>query len=77
MWVRTSSYFRAPPRRQRQHQTPDGRSRRRPKRRYPGERLWAGRPAFRRLLVRGEGKAENDLGFVPLACVLILLRRTL
>jgi transposase len=41
------------------------------------ERFFAWLQAFRRLLVRWEVKAENYLGFVNLACVLILLRRTL
>ena len=41
------------------------------------ERFFAWLQAFRRLLVRWEVKAENYLGFVNLACVLILLRHTL
>jgi transposase len=67
----------APHRRNRQHKTQDGRPLRRQNRRYKGERFLAWRQAFRRLLVRWEVKAENYLGFVHLACVLILLRRTL
>ena len=67
----------APHRSNRQHQTQDGRPLRRQKRRYKVERFFAWLQAFRRLLVRWEVKAENYLGFVNLACVLILLRRTL
>jgi transposase len=67
----------APHRSNRQHKTQDGRPLRRQKRRYKVERFFAWLQAFRRLLVRWEVKAENDLGFVHLACVLILLRRTL
>jgi transposase len=67
----------APPRKNRQNKTQDGRPWRRKKRRYKVERFFAWRQAFRRVLVRWEVKAENGLGFVNLACVLILLRRTL
>jgi transposase len=67
----------APHRCHRVNRTQDGRSLRRKKRRYKVERFFAWLQAFRRLLVRWEGKAENYLGFVNLACVLILLRHTL
>lgn len=67
----------APHRRNRKHKTQDGRPLRRQKRRDKVERFFAWLQAFRRLLVRWEVKAENYLGFVNLACVLILLRRTL
>lgn len=56
--------------------TQDGRPLRRRKRRWKVERFFAWLQALRRLLVRWEVKAENYLGFVNLACVLILLRRT-
>ena len=58
-------------------QTQDGRPLRRKKRPWKVERFFAWLQAFRRLLIRWEVKAENYLGFVHLACVLILLRRTL
>jgi transposase len=67
----------APHRSNRKHKTQDGRPLRRQKRRYKVERFFAWLQAFRRWLVRWEVKAENYLGFVHLACVLILLRRTL
>jgi transposase len=67
----------APHRSNRKHKTQDGRPLRRKRRRYKVERFFAWLQAFRRLLVRWEVKAENYLGFVNLACVLILLRRTL
>jgi transposase len=67
----------APHRCNRVNRTQDGRSLRRQKRRYKVERFFAWLQAFRRLLVRWEVKAENYLGFVHLACVLILLRHTL
>jgi transposase len=67
----------APHRSNRQHKTQDSRPLRRQKRRYKVERFFAWWQAFRRWLVRWEVKAENYLAFVQLACVLILLRRTL
>jgi transposase len=38
------------------------------------ERLFAWLGNFRRLVVRYERRAENYLGFVRLACMVILLR---
>jgi transposase len=67
----------APHRSNRQHKTQDGRPLRRQKRRWKVERFFGWLPAFRRGLVRWEVKSQNYLGFVQLACVLILLRRTL
>jgi len=55
-------------------QTQDGRALRRFKRRWKVERLFAWLYNFRRLVVRYEYHAENFLGFVQLACVMILLR---
>jgi transposase len=66
----------APPRSNRKNKTQDGRPLRRQKRRWQGERFLGWLQAFRRVLVRGEVQAQNYLGFVQLACVLILLRRT-
>jgi transposase len=54
--------------------TQDGRPLRRYKRRWKVERLFAWRQNFRRVLVRHEYYAENDLGFVHLGCIMILLR---
>jgi transposase len=54
--------------------TQDGRPLRRDKRRGKVARLFAWRQNFRRVLVRHEYQAANDLGFVQLGCILILLR---
>jgi transposase len=54
--------------------TQDGRALRRFKRRWKVERLFAWLYHFRRLVVRYEFHAENYLGFIQLACLLILLR---
>jgi transposase len=55
-------------------QTQDGRPLRRYHRRWKMERLMAWLQNYRRVLVRWEYHLENFLGFVQLACVLILLR---
>jgi transposase len=66
----------APHRRNRKRpQTQDGRPLRRYKRRWKIERLFAWLGNFRRLVVRYERHALNYLGFVHLACILILLRQ--
>ena len=54
--------------------TQDGRPLRRYKRRWKVERLFAWLQNFRRVLVRHERHVENYLGFVHLACIVILLR---
>ncbi len=54
--------------------TQDGRRLRRYKRRWKIERLNAWLQNYRRVTVRYERKAENFLGLVQLACILILLR---
>ena len=65
----------APHRRNRvKPKTQDGRKLRRYKRRWKVERLNAWLQNFRRVCVRYERKVENFLGFVQLACVLILLK---
>ena len=56
-------------------QTQDGRPLRRYVRRWKIERLFAWLMRCRRLVNRYECKAENFLGFVQLACILILSRR--
>lgn len=55
--------------------TQDGRKLRRYKRRWKIERLFSWIMRWRRLVTRYEHKAENFLGFVHLACAMILLRR--
>jgi transposase len=54
--------------------TQDGRPWRRYRRRWQVERLFAWLQNFRRLVIRHEYDAENFLGFVPLGCLVILLR---
>jgi transposase len=67
----------APHRNNRKNRTQDGRPLRRYRRRWRVERFFAWLQPFRRVITRWEVKAENDLGFVHLACVLILLRQLL
>ena len=55
--------------------TQDGRPLRRYAKRWRIERLFAWLHNFRRLVVRYEYHAENFLGFVHLACIIILLRK--
>lgn len=52
----------------------DGRAFRRYKRRWKVERLFAWLKQFRRIETRHERKAANYLGFLHLACAVILLR---
>ena len=54
--------------------TQDGRKLRRYRRRWKIERLFAWLQNFRRIVVRYEYHADNYLGFVHLACIVILLR---
>lgn len=56
------------------HRTQDGRPLRRYRRRWKVERLFAWLGNFRRLVVRWEYHADNYLGFLHLACAVILLR---
>lgn len=67
----------APNRVNRRQPTQDGRPLRRYARRWKVERLFAWFHNFRRLVVRWDRYPENFLGFVHLACILILLRRCL
>ena len=55
--------------------TQDGRALRRFCRRWKVERLFAWLQNFRRLVTRWEYKDSNFLGFLQLACILILMRR--
>lgn len=65
----------APHRRNRKRaKTQDGRKLRRYKRRWKVERFFAWLGNFRRVLVRQERHVENFLGFVHLACMLMLLK---
>ncbi|WP_157465451.1 IS5 family transposase [Deinococcus apachensis] len=65
----------APNRKNRKQKTQDGRPLRRYKQRWMVERTIAWLQSFRRIRTRDERKAQNFLGFVQLACILILLRR--
>jgi transposase len=67
----------APHRKNRKNGTQDGRPLRRYRRRWRVERFFAWLQLFRRVTTRWEVKADNYLGFIQLACVLILLRPTL
>ena len=62
-------------RRNRKRKTEDGRPLRRYKRRWKVERTIAWLQTFRGVRTRDEYKAQHFLGFVQLACILILLRR--
>lgn len=65
----------APHRRNRtQPRTQDGQPWSRDKRRWKIEWRFAWLGNFPRLVVRSERSARNDLGFVQLGCLLILLR---
>jgi transposase len=64
----------SPNRSNRKQKTQDGRSLRRYRRRWKVERLFAWLQNYRRLVTRWEYKIENFLGFVHLACLLLLLR---
>ncbi len=55
--------------------TQDGRMLRRYRRRWHVERLFSWLMRFRRLVTRYEHNAENFLGFLRLACAIILLKR--
>ena len=57
--------------------TQDGRPLRRYRRRWKVERLFAWLQNYRRILTRFEYYPANDLGFVHLGCILILLRCSL
>lgn len=64
----------APHRKNRKVKTQDGRPLRRYKRRWKVERFFAWMHNFRRVVIRWEHHVENYLGFIHLACALILLR---
>lgn len=65
----------APHRKNKKYPTQDGRPLRRYKRRWTVERFFAWMGNFRRTLIRWERKDTNYLGFVRLACVIIMMRR--
>jgi transposase len=58
----------------RKNKTQDGRPLRRYRRRWKVERVFAWLQNFRRLVTRYESKETNFLGFLQLACIIILLR---
>ena len=65
----------APVRRGNRSRKQDGRTFRRYKRRWKVERLFAWLKRYRRIAVRYERKAQNFLGFLFLACIVLLARR--
>jgi transposase len=64
----------SPNRSNRKQKTQDGRPLRRYRRRWKIERVFAWMQNYRRLVTRWEYRIENFLGFVQLACLLMLLR---
>ncbi|ACO47629.1 IS5 family transposase [Deinococcus deserti] len=62
------------PNRRNRKKTQDGRPLRRYRRRWKVERTIAWLQSFRRVRTRDEVKAQNFLGMVQLACIVILLR---
>jgi transposase len=64
----------SPNRSNRKQKTQDGRPLRRDRRRWKVERIFAWMQNYRRLVTRWEYHIENFLGFVQLACLLMLLR---
>lgn len=60
--------------RRRDTRTQDGRALRRYRKRWKVERFFAWLNNYRRVVVRWEYHAENYLGFLHLACLVILLR---
>ena len=64
----------SPNRSSRKQKTQDGRPLRRYRRRWKVERLFAWMQNYRRLVTRWEYHIENFLGFVQLACLMMLLR---
>ena len=64
----------SPNRSNRKQKTQDGRALRRYRRRWKVERLFAWMQNYRRLVTRWEFHIENFLGFLHLACLLILVR---
>jgi transposase len=61
-------------RNRRKAKTQDGRKLRRYKRRWKVERFFAWIQNYRRIVVRYEYHLDNFLGFIHLACILILLK---
>ena len=64
----------SPNRSNRKQKTQDGRPLRRYRRRWKVERLFAWMQNYLRLVTRWEYHIENFLGFVQLACLLMLLK---
>ena len=68
-------YLTAPPKRHYVNYFHDGRRLRRKKRRWKIERTLSWLKYFRRLETRWEVKVENFLGFVELACSILLIKQ--
>ena len=64
----------SPNRSNRKQRTQDGRPLRRYRRRWKIERVFAWMQNYRRLVPQWEYRIENFLGFVQLACLMMLLR---
>ena len=64
----------SPNRSNRKQKTQDGRALRRYRRRWKIERVFAWMQNYRRLVTRWEYHIENFLGFVHLACLIMLFR---
>jgi transposase len=64
----------SPNRSNRKQRTRDGRPLRRCRRRWKVDRLLAWMQNYRRLVTRWEYHIENFLGFVQLACLIMLLK---
>ena len=75
LWDERGVELIAPHRSNRKVKTQDGRPLRRYVRRWKVERLFAWLHNFRRIPIRYERYPENFLGFVHLACMVILFRR--
>lgn len=73
--VKRGIEFIAPNRRTRRHKSQDGPQLRRYCRRWKIERLFGLLQNFRRLVTRYGRHVENVLGFVQLACIVILYRQ--
>jgi len=74
LWKKYHIHFTAPPKRHYVNFFHDGRRLRRIKRRWKVERCFSWLKYHRRIETRWDIKAEHYLGFVQLACVMILIK---
>lgn len=74
LWCKYKIHLNAPPKRHYVHFFHDGRRIRRIKRRWKVERCFAWLRSHRRLETRWEIYGEYYLGFVQLACIMILIK---